>query len=501
MATFPQLDALLDGVDADGGKSLSSPLALSDLIACPTPADLARISSRGKWKIAPHLAITNRYIMDLAARVRTRVIISMPPRHGKSQLSSRTLPAWWLGNFPDDEVVITSYGADLAAHFSGAAKGILTEWGPRLFDIHVNTYRRAGDDWSIYGHEGSCRSAGVGGAIIGRGADLLIIDDPFKNLEEAHSSVMREKVWGWFLSTAYTRLSPTGVVIVIATRWHEDDLIGRIIKDMNEGGERYDVINFPAIAEQSEPPFPTGLGRRRGEALWSRFPLEKLLQIKRQVREVLWNALYQGHPQPLEGGMFKRDNWRVCNTHPRLIQEVRFWDCAATEAIQGKNDPDYVVGVRGGKGIDGNYYITNVVRFRGDPGAVHNRITATIRLDGHQVRQVLEQEPASQSKIYMMLLMRELAAYSVRGQKPEENKQMRAETYAGKQENHFIYLYNPGNAPWIHDFVDEHAVFPSGLHDDQVDAGSGWFTEVASESSFSASSTKPVNAYTGFQPR
>lgn len=235
-----------------------------------------------------------------------RLIITMPPRHGKSEVSSKKFPAWFLGRNPEKEIIISSYGADLAYDFSRLARETFREWAPDLFGVELAKESGAVGRWGISGHRGGLTAAGVGGPITGRGAHVAIIDDPFKNDEEANSTTYREKVWNWYLSTLRTRLAPNGAIVLIQTRWHEDDLAGRLIKEMGNGGEEWEVLNLPALAEENDP-----LGRTLEEALWpERFDEKALKTIKKALGTYWWSALYQQNPKSLEGKHFKRQYFR-----------------------------------------------------------------------------------------------------------------------------------------------------------------------------------------------
>ena len=183
-------------------------------------------------------------------------------------------------------------------------------------------------------------TAGVGGPITGKGADILIIDDPVKNAEEANSQTYRDKTWEWYQSTAYTRLEPKGAIILIMTRWHEDDLAGRLLKHMQNGtGEKWEVINLPAIAEENDL-----LGRKPGEPLWpERYDLKELNRIKDTTGSYWWSALYQQRPQPPEGGLLKRSWIKYYQPHelPHLeeLDIYQAWDLA----ISTKETADYTV--------------------------------------------------------------------------------------------------------------------------------------------------------------
>jgi len=253
----------------------------------------------------PHLALLDRALTDLARGRLRRLVVQMPPRHGKSTLGSQFFPAWYLGTFPDRQVILTSATDELAIDFSMAARDLIGEFGARVFGVRLREAARARHRWQVEGG-GGLRAAGVGGSIMGRGADLLIVDDYCKNVEEALSDSQRRKVHQWFMSTSSTRLTPRGAVVIIATRWHPRDLIGQLLVDAQRGGEAYHVIRLPALAEFDDP-----LGRAVGEALWPigldeagcprpQFDLPWLTDRRAAYvasgYEWMWNALYQQRP-------------------------------------------------------------------------------------------------------------------------------------------------------------------------------------------------------------
>lgn len=241
------------------------------------------------------------------------IILSVPPRHGKSQMCSIDFPAWYLGKNPHKEIIIASYSADLAQDFGGKTR---EKFESDIFKFIFPGLRLKADEkakakWGIEKIKpgttneweptgGSYVAVGVGGPITGRGADVLLIDDPVKNREEAESEVMRDKIWDWFTSTAFTRLSPGGVAVIIMTRWHMQDLAGRILAHPSLS-KRTKVIRFSAIAEQDEIPY-----RLKGEPLWKeRYNLQALEEIKGGVGPYDWSALYQGNPVLTENQEFK----------------------------------------------------------------------------------------------------------------------------------------------------------------------------------------------------
>ena len=235
----------------------------------------------------------DNFLKDLIDGKRPRLIITMPPRSGKSEIVSRRFPAYFLGKYPDLSIISVSYSATLAEDFCRDVQRIIDsdEYkaifpNTKLSDKKDKNYKRTSDIFEIVDHKGVYCSAGVGGGITGKGCDILIIDDPIKNRQEANSENTRKKIFDWYSSTAYTRLSPIGGVIMMCTRWHLDDLIGKVLSDKNQ--KPFHVISYPAIAEHDEP------HRKQGEALHpERFSLEILNEIKSTLSASDWLSLYQ----------------------------------------------------------------------------------------------------------------------------------------------------------------------------------------------------------------
>ena len=227
------------------------------------------------------------------------LLIFMPPRHGKSELSSINFPAWYLGRNPENEIITASYSGELAQDFGAATRSLVDSPEYRMiFDLKLKEDERSKAKWKTQ-KGGSYTSVGVGGAITGRGANVFLIDDPLKNREEADSEVTRRSIWNWFTSTAFTRLEPNGVMVIILTRWHMDDLAGRILTHPTLS-KRCKVVSFPAIAETDEA------FRAKDEALWPlRYPLSALGEIKSTVGPYDWSALYQQQPILAENQEFK----------------------------------------------------------------------------------------------------------------------------------------------------------------------------------------------------
>lgn len=245
-----------------------------------------------------------------------RLMVFMPPRHGKSELCSRRFPAWFMGRNPGKQIICSTYAQQFADDFGREVRNIIREPEyQNIYDVSVRADSSAAGRWHT-SEGGVFFAAGAGGAITGRGADIALIDDPVKNSDDADSERKRESIWHWYSSTLRTRLMPGGAIVVIMTRWHEDDLAGRLLEKMSNGGEQWDILSLPAINEQ-------------GKALWPKwYDLESLNQIKSTILPRYWFALYQQEPTTDEGDLFKRD-WfsrynpgeQPSNTHKYLSSD------------------------------------------------------------------------------------------------------------------------------------------------------------------------------------
>jgi predicted phage terminase large subunit-like protein len=429
-----------------------------------TPALFAITASRGRWQAADHLLMLSDKLTQVAAGKLKRLMVFMPPRHGKSEMISKYFPAWYLGHHPDHRVILSSYEADFAASWGWKARNILEEYGSKIFGVTVNPESSARNRWDVAGHEGGMNTAGAGGPITGKGAHLFIIDDPIKNSEEAHSEIKREKLWEWYQSTAYTRLEPDGAIIIIHTRWHQDDLGGRLLDAMERGGDQWGILNFPARAEENDL-----LGRKVGEPLWKeRYSLNALSGIEEAVGQYYWHAMYQQSPYTKTGGMFERTWFEIVDEAPRHSTQVRFWDLAATEAKKG-SDPDWTVGVLMAH-QGSSYYVKDVVRVRKKPGDVEMLIQQTAQLDGMATRIYMEQEPGSSGKGMIHTYAKLLAGYAFYGIPSSGSKTVRAQPLSAAASRGDVKVVN---AVWLNAFLSELELFPNGAHDDQVDATSG----------------------------
>lgn len=400
-----------------------------------------------------------------------RLAVAMPPRHGKSLLISQFFPAWFLLVYPWQRVILCSYEADFASQWGRKVRDVVTQWGP-LFGVHVRADSKAADRWEIATHGGGMQTAGVGGPVLGKGADLLVLDDLTKNAQEALSPTHRAKAWDWLTSTAFTRLEPGGRVVNVQQRWHTEDVTGQLIRSEPA---RWDVLTLPALAEGNDP-----LGREPGEALWpDRYPAKEL-ESRRALAPVWFAAQYQQRPIDLEGGFFrgleKLAVHEVAPTPDQFTRRVRAWDLASTEAQSGA-DPDYTVGVLMGRHKDGTFWILDVVRERLGPGGVRDLIRQTAAADGPGVQIRVEREGGASGKLAAHdIVTRDLAGYPAASVRTKGSKAERAEPFAAQVEAGNVRMVRTRHAAAV---LDEMRAFPTGAHDDIVDACSLGFSEAA----------------------
>lgn len=412
-----------------------------------------------------------QFALDVIAKKSPRLIITAPPRSGKSQLVSRDFPAWFLGNYPECHIIASSYSSDLAGAMNTDVQRIID--GPRFRELFpfvflaskeaaaktgdTGAYKKTTDKFEIVHYRGSYRSAGVGGGITGMGADILIIDDPHKDKAEAYSATMRSRVHDWYASTAYTRLAPGGGVIVMCTRWHTDDLVGHLLEKAAHGGDQYHVINYPAIAEHDEK------HRKEGEALHpERYNLLALTAIKAQIGSELWAAMYQQHPVPEGGGTFKKAWIQYYKELPPFFdKKVLSWDMT----FKDSKTSDYVVGSCWGR-YQGSFYLIDQVRGRWDFVETLQRFCDFARKHNSVVRKLVE-EKANGAAIISTLKKQVTGLIPIN---PTESKEARASAIATLWEAHNVYIPSPEICPWVQDFTAELLSFPAGVHDDQVDS-------------------------------
>lgn len=361
--------------------------------------------------------------------------------------------------------MLASYEADFAAQWGRKARMILEEFGQPLFGVSVSKKSSAADRWDIDGYPGGMQTAGVGGPLTGKGADLLLIDDPIKNSEEAGSETMRNKTWDWFTSTAYTRLEPKGACVVIQTRWNEDDLAGRLIDKMNKGGEKWEVLNLPAIAESND-----AIGRSVGQALWpERYDEKELARIQKAVGSRVWASLYQQRPTPEDGDVFKRSWFRKYERDGNwlITKEGRFnlAKCGVFAtmdlAISEKTSADYTV-IQAWAVTDCNRaFLLGQYRDHVKSGQHIPALKAMVkryRCDWVGIESVAFQ--------FEIVRQARQAGLTVKKLVPKGDKLTRAHAAAPRMEAGMVFF---PDEPWVADLESELLTFPNGKHDDQVD--------------------------------
>ncbi|MFF8458827.1 terminase large subunit domain-containing protein [Streptomyces albidoflavus] len=322
-----------------------------------SPGSLAAVLTEGREKQARHLDMIDEVFMRIAAGERMQVMITCPPRHGKSQRASRWGPLWYLRRNPTARVMLASYGADLADDHGRWVRDQLRDYSPTL-GIRLDDGSRAASRFDLEAPRnssvrGGMVTAGVGGSLNGKGFSLGIIDDPFKGSDDANSPAQRDRVWNWYQSVFYTRRAPGASMILINTRWHEDDLSGRIL---SVEPENWTLIDLPALAMSADDP----LGRAPGDALWpEQYDAEELARTKRAVGERVWWALYQQQPRPLEGGVWQWA-WITANRiSPAALRGVDLSRIVVaidpSGGAGGANDETGIVAA--GRTSDGQYYV------------------------------------------------------------------------------------------------------------------------------------------------
>jgi predicted phage terminase large subunit-like protein len=453
---------LLDRAEAEtvGGLAIEHPVAFTRVMKSDyRPAGL-------HWAIGDALLGVEREQVS-------RLMIFIPPQHGKSALASVHFPAWYLGRHPERRIIAASYGADLVADWGRQARNIVAspEYRAIFPDAVLDPNSQASNNWNILGGDGGYICAGVGGPITGRGAHCLLIDDPVKNAEEAESQVAREAVWQWYQTVAYPRRRPPGAIVLIMTRWHEDDLAGRLLKAQKEGGEKWTVLALPAIAEANDP-----LGRTPGAPLWpERYDLEWLAATRETIGPRAWASLYQQQPRPQEGNMFDRRWFEVVDALPAGLSLCRFWDFATGQATG--SDPDYHAGCLMGRDVRGVSYIADMRRSRVTPADLEAVLRMTAAADGRETRVRWEEEKGSSGKLFTSNLQRHvLQGYSGQGVPVSGSKEVRAAPLAAQAEAGHVKVVR---GPWNGAFFDELEAFPHGTHADQCDAAAGAYLELA----------------------
>ncbi|UDL16201.1 terminase [Microbacterium phage Kozie] len=419
-------------------------------------------------------------VEDVRNGISRRIAVSMPPRSGKSQLGSIYTPLWLLRVDPTWKIGLISHDPTLATAWGRNVRRMI-ENNPAL-GLSIASDAGAASEWQTTDGGGVTSRSAPGQSITGRGFNIMIVDDVVKDFAAAHSENNRKAVWEWWQANAETRLEPPSLVIVIGTRWHEDDFIGRLLSTEYDGDpDDWEVIAFPAIAEEADV-----LGRAPGEPLLSPLlpdeePEEALVRwasVKRSVGGYTWSALYQQAPAPADGAIFSVGTFRYWTTvEARATDDgkVRYldpdtageWLDSWDMAFKGNDDSDYVVGQRWLK-IGANRFLIAQSRGRRSFTATLAEVEAfTARDYGRHVHKHLVEDKANGTAI--MDVLRDKIS-GLKAVEPRGSKEARARAVTPEIESGNVYLPHPAEAPWVLDLIAELRSFPTGAHDDQVDA-------------------------------
>jgi predicted phage terminase large subunit-like protein len=407
---------------------------------------------------ATHHRLLIRELEGLAAGRWDRLMLLLPPGSAKSTYASLLFPPWFLANKPWAHVIAASHTASLARSFGRGVRALIQEHYTRL-GLRIDSNNRAAGRFGVVGG-GSYFATGVRGPITGRRADLLLIDDPVKSQAEADSGMARDHLWDWFRSDLVTRLKPGGRICLVMTRWHPDDLGGRLL----QSADAWRVVRLPALAEQDDL-----LGRTPGDPLWPEWEDAAALRRKRAVLgDRTFEALFQQSPRSSGGRLFKI-NQLVITTERARGTSVRAWDLAAS------TDGDWTVGVLLTRTEEDSYQVTNIMRLQGGPEAVVQAIRDAAASDGSDVVIGLPQDPGQAGRSQILYLTKALAGYRVVSSRESGSKETRAMPVASQVNAGAVTLLQ---AAWNRDFLEELQDFPGGAKDDQVDALSRAFSMV-----------------------
>lgn len=500
-----ELAALLDGLDDDAVAALVDELpvgavaALLDEVSGTTAAAIPAgplaqaIEIDPGYRTRPHLEYLSqrlaKAVHDVEQGRNRYLMVQMPPRSGKSQLSSVFLPVWLLRTHPKWKIGLVSHTPHLAVNWGRQVRRVIEEHGPRL-GLRIAKDAGAAADWETMQRGGITSRSAPGQSLTGLGFRVLIVDDAVKDFATAHSAAHREALWDWWRANSRTRLEPPHLVIAVATRWHEDDFLGRLLSPEHDGDPRqWEVISFPAIAEESDE--PDVLGRQPGQPLYSPLldeteeeALARWADIRSSVGSYAWAALYQQHPAPAQGAIFNTNWWRYWTSDPSKADGDRVlllnpgedlkhaaWLDSWDMAFKATSDSDFVVGQRWARQGANRFLIAQqrgrwtftetLERMRdwGDGQGPH----------GNLVHKRLVEDKANGTAI-LDTLRNEISG--LKPISPGESKEARARAVTPEVEAGNVLLplpTDPGNQ-WVGDLLDELRDFNSAAHDDQVDA-------------------------------
>ena len=412
----------------------------------------------GAWQAGRHHRLIAKKLEDIIAGKTKRLMIWMPPRHGKSMEVTETFPSYYLGHFPDKHVIEVSYGDELARRFGETNRAKINEFGEWIFGIRISPTQGAKTNWDIDKHSGGMISVGVGGSITGKGADLLILDDPIKNRQEAESITYRTALLNEWQSTIYTRLHVGGAVIVILTRWHESDLAASLLNPENGEPEDWEVLSLPCICDEPGDL----LGRKIGEPLWPEKGYDEnwARRTRMSVGEYTWYSLYQQKPRPESGAIFKRE-WltKRYTQMPQGATVVQSWDLPFTSNEESAKCAGFVVGR-----VGANIYVEDCVN---DKMEFVDTIAA--------IRDMTNKHPEARAKVIEKAANGFAVMNYLKGEisglvpfTPPSGKEERARGTTPYYEAGNVYFKE--GAPWVQGVVEDLVSFPNGKYKDTIDA-------------------------------
>jgi predicted phage terminase large subunit-like protein len=430
-----------------------------------------------KYECAGHHKIIAEQLERVERGEIDRLMLLVPPRHGKSELASKRFPAWYLGRHPDRQFVSVSATAELASDFGREVRNIINEPEYQaIFSTSLAEDSQARGKWHTK-DGGIYYSIGTDGSIMGRGAHVFLIDDPYANMAEAQSELIRKKVWDFYTGSTYNRLMPGGAIVVINHRMHEDDLCGQLLAQQAAGGDTWEVVKLPAINEA-------------GEALWPEwYPIQALERIKRNTQARFWSGLYQQNPTPDDGDYFKAE-WLKPYDKPPARETLRVYGASdyATTASGG----DYTAHVVVGLDPLGRMYLLDLWRKQAASDEWVEAFCDLVK----EWKPIgwAEEQGQIRAGIGPWLDRRaiERSAFVARDQFPTRgDKAVRAQSIRGRMASGGLYV--PIGASWYPDLRSELLGFPAGKHDDQVDA-LGLVGQLLDQMSFGQNPAAPEKA-------
>lgn len=411
---------------------------------------------RGLYKPAAHHFLIADALQRIIAGKLKKLMIFMPARHGKSMTVTESFPSYYLGKFPKRRVITVSYGDSLARRFGRKNRQKLGEYGQELFNVQLAADNASVQDWATT-EGGGMLSVGIGAGITGHGADLLLMDDVIKNREEANSEHIRNKVYDEYQSSLLTRLHFGGAVILIMTRWHEDDIAGRILAREKD----WEVLSLPAEAEEGDI-----LGRAVGEPLWIEggYDLSWLKEKKAQLDAQTWNSIYQQRPSAAEGNIIKRDWIKYYKQLPPSFDEMLI---SVDASFKGNTNSDYCVLTVWGKD-KARKYLVDAIRDRMNFPSTVAALRSLVAKYPKATAKLVE-DKANGSAIIDFLKQEISGIIPVT---PKESKEARLSAVSPEFESGSVFFPDPSLCSWIGECVEELVTFPNGKHDDFCDSTS-----------------------------